>query len=115
MRLLLALAIVDGVATSSGIITHDPRGDGSYAVYAGSATLAAWLLAGRRGLLPGTVTGSGRVVLTAAVGALHAQAAIAALKPAAVWPVPAPMAFVLAVVAAVAVGVALLVMRDWDA
>lgn len=113
-RGVLALAVLDGVATSSGVITHEPRGDGSYAVYAACATAAAWWLMGRRSPLPGRPTALGRLVATVCLVALHTQAAIAAVKPQAAWPVPEALATALAIPVVVACGVALLAMRGQE-
>lgn len=111
-RVLLALALLDGVGTSSGVFTGQPRGDSSYAVYAFCGTVVAWLLATRRPAFMGQLTGRGRLVVGVSLAALYAQATIAAVKPPTQWPVPEAPATVLAIVVTVACGVALLAMRE---
>lgn len=111
MRLLLALAVLDGVAVSSGIFTGQPRGDASYAVYAFAGTAFTWFLAGRRSPLPGRPTALGWTVIVSTLAALHTQAAVAAVRLPAAWPVPPQLATVMAIPVVVACGLALLAMR----
>lgn len=111
-RVLLALALLDGIGTSSGILTGEPRGDTSYAVYAGCGAIVMWWLAAHRPAFMGPLTPPGRLVAGSSLAALYVQATIAAVKPAARWPVPESLTTVLAVVVAVACGVALLALRE---
>lgn len=111
VRVLLALAILDGVGVSSGIVTGQPRGDASYAVYAFGGTVAVWLLAGRRLPVLNRLSTLGWVVAVASLAALHAQAAIAAVKLPAAWPVPADAATVLVVFVLAVCMLALLFLR----
>lgn len=111
-EVLLALAILDGIGTSSGVLTGEPRGDTSYAVYAGCGAIVVWWLAAHRPAFLGPLTALGRLVAGASLAALHAQATIAAVKPQALWPVPEALTTVLAIPVAAACGAALLALRE---
>lgn len=111
-EVLLALAILDGIGTSSGILTGEPRGDTSYAVYAGCGAIAMWWLSSHRPAFMAPLTTLGRLVVGVTLAALYVQATIAAVKPAALWPVPEALTTVLAIPVAVACGVALLALRE---
>jgi hypothetical protein len=111
-EVLLALALLDGIGTSSGILTGEPRGDTSYAVYAGCGAIVMWWLASHRPSFMGPLTALGRLVSGASLAALFAQATIAAVKPAARWPAPEAVTTVMAIPVAVACGFALLVLRE---
>jgi hypothetical protein len=113
-EVLLALAILDGVGTSSGIFTGERSGDTQYAVYAGCGAIVVWWLTSHRPAFMGPLTALGRLVSGASLAALYVQATIAAVKPQSLWPVPEALTTVMAAVLAGVCGFALLALREQE-
>lgn len=80
MAALTVVAVLDLGGTATGVVNHQPGGNSSYAVFAEAFTLAVWLLAVGKSLLPGRPTGAGWLTMLAALGGLHAIAGSVAVN-----------------------------------